>query len=295
MALPLSNKAVIISDADRQRLEQLLPVSSDTDLTCPICTGDGIFFVARDFSVSGNDFFVGEHVFEPSNIDINYIQCTQCEFLWSPSFKNFRPPDYERLIYNAHYVLADPPYLSERPMKNAKMVLGLLDELSAPLNILDYGGGSGVFRQVLVENHQPYVQTYDTYHQNNTLPTRKFDLITLFEVIEHIYEQHALIQTLTDLLSDSGVILFSTLLHPTPLPPRWWYIQPRNGHISLHSEKSIAELFSKFGLDVRFLCADLHLAYRKKTAGPFVRAVEHAANHGTLCRHRSPAPMYDFA
>jgi len=59
--------------------------------------------------------------------------------------------------------------------------------------------------------------------------------------------------------------LFSTLLQPDDMDKigmRWWYIGPRNGHISLHSKKSLKLLWERYGCVVESVDEDVHMASR---------------------------------
>jgi len=43
----------------------------------------------------------------------------------------------------------------------------------------------------------------------------------------------------------------------------FWYIAPRNGHITIYTEKSLQQLFSRFELSVHHFGNGYHLAYRE--------------------------------
>ena len=64
-------------------------------------------------------------------------------------------------------------------------------------------------------------------------------------------------------LQQPGLILFSTLLtdghvHP-PGRLAWWYAAPRNGHISLFSDRSLRLLGDRMGLGYGRFNDNLHL------------------------------------
>jgi hypothetical protein len=61
-------------------------------------------------------------------------------------------------------------------------------------------------------------------------------------------------------------VVFSTLLQPDDMAKigmTWWYIGPRNGHISLHSKKSLQLLWERFGCVVESVNEDVHMASRR--------------------------------
>jgi SAM-dependent methyltransferase len=93
--------------------------------------------------------------------------------------------------------------------------------------------------------------SYDPFvDKNRTLcELGKFELVTAFEVFEHVPDVQKLMYELRALIAPRGLVLFSTLLSDGSLDSRqritWWYASPRNGHISLYSRKSLAILAQK--------------------------------------------------
>jgi 2-polyprenyl-3-methyl-5-hydroxy-6-metoxy-1,4-benzoquinol methylase len=79
----------------------------------------------------------------------------------------------------------------------------------------------------------------------------KFDLITAFEVFEHVPDVDMLMSDLRALLAPGGIVLFSTLLSDGQILQNrrldWWYASPRNGHISLFSRASLVLLAKRHG------------------------------------------------
>jgi SAM-dependent methyltransferase len=95
----------------------------------------------------------------------------------------------------------------------------------------------------------------------------KFDLITSFEVFEHVPDSTRLIADLASCLADEGIIYFSTLLNEGNVAPRqrlsWWYASPRNGHVSLYSKESLYRLGAREGLNFGSLSEGLHVFWRR--------------------------------
>jgi SAM-dependent methyltransferase len=112
---------------------------------------------------------------------------------------------------------------------------------------LDFGGGSGLLSAILLDagwqsaSYDPFVD--DDLRLDDF---GKFDLITSFEVFEHVPNPRKLASDLASMLDDNGLLLFSTLLTDGNIVPgaplRWWYASPRNGHISLCSRQSLVDL-----------------------------------------------------
>ena len=128
---------------------------------------------------------------------------------------------------------------------------------------LDYGGGGGVLSKTLnALNWQS--QTYDPFVNRETSVAElgKFDLITAYEVFEHVPDVQDLMVNLRTLLSDNGVILFSTLVSDEHIKPNqrinWWYAAPRNGHISLFTTKSLSILAQHHGFHFGSFSSGFH-------------------------------------
>jgi 2-polyprenyl-3-methyl-5-hydroxy-6-metoxy-1,4-benzoquinol methylase len=99
------------------------------------------------------------------------------------------------------------------------------------LKVLDFGCGSGYGSRILQEKFAD-VTSFDVYPDNylpkgitvnqdiESVKKQKYDLITCFEVIEHIDDkgQYQLMSDLSSLLSDKGVLFISTVRKMDPPP-----------------------------------------------------------------------------
>jgi 2-polyprenyl-6-hydroxyphenyl methylase/3-demethylubiquinone-9 3-methyltransferase len=66
-------------------------------------------------------------------------------------------------------------------------------------------------------------------------------------------------------LPGPGMILFSTLLQPQDFDKTrmaWWYVGPRNGHVSLFSRNALMLAFQRHGLATASFNDNLHMAFR---------------------------------
>lgn len=141
------------------------------------------------------------------------------------------------------------------------------------LRLLDVGCSSGALLLVAKENGfdaygaEPAKQAAATaqglgfdvfpgFLQNAGYPDNHFDVITLFEVIEHLFEPTELIKEIQRILKPGGVVLIGTGNGESwtvkLLGGRWEYfdIRSHGGHISFFNPKSIAILANRCGLDV---------------------------------------------
>lgn len=235
---------------------------------CAICgRADPGFLGEKDFGISGNDHFEGHRVFEDYGAQIPYYACRDCGFVFTNAFDRWTTQQWREHVYNDQYGLADPPFSSERPLRNAQMIASLFHRELPKISILDIGGGNGRMAEELslrgadIQSHDPI------FSRSAPVGGQSFDLITSFEVVEHVthYRQHAWMSSVAALLrkSPSARILLSTELVSPPCKLGWWYICPRNGHISIHSASSLEALVAGVGMKLCSINSSMHmLAWR---------------------------------
>ncbi len=162
---------------------------------------------------------------------------------------------YEDIVFeNYGYSIQDAGYSIE-DLKNLK--------------ILDYGCANGIFYKYLTHvcglNHnniygididsdmleacQKMSQNFYSTKQLRDI-NEKFDLITLWNVIEHIYKPEPALKEIINLLQDNGEILIETPMYgllANKLREEWsHYIVVE--HINLFSRDALINMFDKFGM-----------------------------------------------
>lgn len=233
-------------------------------IPCPVCTGAAPAFDVVDFSrcclvpKDGPPPLTGHAIY--------YHRCEGCGFCCAPEIAGWSPDAFARRIYNADYVRFDPDYIDVRPRANARHLVARFGAQPV-FRHLDYGGGAGLLSRLLDEagwrstSFDPFVQV-DT----DAASLGQFDLITAYEVFEHVPDPRDLVARLAALLAPSGLILFSTLVSDGQVVPGkrldWWYAAPRNGHISLHTSRSLAILAGGAGLNFASASPGLHVYWR---------------------------------
>ena len=240
-------------------------VDSPKPHACPVCNSVASLLDVVDLNKSCEEargFFL-----PASGVPIYYARCDHCGFCFAPEMHRWSIEEFSRRIYNDDYKLVDPDYLEARPKANGQMLAGMFASQSLSIRHLDYGGGNAVLSNMLFAagwdstSYDPFV--------DGPLPGNlgKFNLVTSFEVFEHVPDVQDLISTLSSLVADDGMILFSTLLSDGNLAPNqrvlWWYASPRNGHISLFSRRSLALLGEKEGFELVSFSPNLHAFWRK--------------------------------
>lgn len=233
---------------------------------CPICNSRSQIIDVVDFNKNCEET---KGVFLPlSGVPIYYHMCESCHFTFSPAFWNWSEQDFLECIYNDDYIHIDPDYVEIRPTSNASVMQQIFPNQVEQIKHLDYGGGNGVMSNLLTRNGWNS-KSYDPFPKSklSIKELGKFNLITAYEVFEHVPDPNELMENLTFLMDESCLILFSTLISDNDIKRNsrlnWWYASPRNGHISLYSKKSLLELGRKFNLNFGSFSDGFHCYFRK--------------------------------
>lgn len=239
------------------------PITGPPPTQCKICQGPSLLFGVVDFHKSCLEA-QGQRL-PLSGQPIYYRRCQQCAFTFTDAFDTWTPETFQRNIYNHDYITVDPEFVEVRPADNASMVAATFQASRAFIKILDYGGGAGLLAQRLRDQEFSAI-TYDPFSTFNEMPSETFDLITCFEVLEHLPSPKETVTTMAAMLKERGAILFSTMVQPASFEKMglsWWYAGPRNGHISLYSSQSLAHLFALHGMKIASSSENLHIAYKQ--------------------------------
>lgn len=225
---------------------------------CPICQGDTFILDVVDFAIQYPEFWTpGKPVtaadWQLSGKPVYYHQCRQCAFSYAPEIANWSEEEFSEKIYNENFTKVDVDAVDKRPRNNAGALIKMFGQHSALIRHLDYGGGTGLLSNILRDEgwdsrtYEPYLEKGTPLHELG-----KFNLITAFEVFEHVPDPLKLMETLGGLLEESGLIMLTTMLADEHLVPgrriSWWYVTPSTGHISLFSRKSLQALGRQAGL-----------------------------------------------
>ncbi len=234
--------------------------------SCPICAGTCSLFDVVDFNKSCEE--LRGKFLSLAGIPVYYARCGTCGFCFAPELARWKPEEFSEKIYNDEYVIVDPDYIEVRPRTNAANLITLFGDRIHSIKHLDYGGGAGLLAKLLRESDWNST-SYDPFADKNISAEQlgKFDLITAYEVFEHVPNVPELMSNLRALLAQDGLILFSTLLSDGNIHPgkrlNWWYASPRNGHISLFSRDSLSILAQKNGFNFGSFNAGFHAFFTK--------------------------------
>jgi 2-polyprenyl-3-methyl-5-hydroxy-6-metoxy-1,4-benzoquinol methylase len=244
----------------------LKPVSPEP-ISCKICdSGAGLYGVV-DFHKSCN---VDLHV-PVSGVPIYYRRCAACGFLFTDAFDDWSEDQFRTHIYNDGYHAFDPDYQTRRPSSNAKLVEQLWSQHKTGMRVLDFGGGNDVFCTSLRASGFPVAITYDPMvPEHATRPEGKFDLVTCFETLEHLPDPIAGIARIAECVSEPGAVFYSTMTQPADFDNRglsWWYVGPRNGHISIFTRQALSAAWARHGFKNASLNDGTHIAFRSMPPG----------------------------
>jgi SAM-dependent methyltransferase len=231
---------------------------------CKICRGVALLYGVVDFN--RNCEIPDGIKLALSGTPIYYRRCSECKFLFTDAFDDWSIEQFKAHIYNEEYKLIDPGYCSLRPRANADVVARLWGAIKTETRVLDFGGGNDVFCTALRDAGFPVAVTFDPMvPEHATRPEGKFDLVTSFETFEHLPDPSAGIASVLEFAADPGLIFFTTLLQPIDIEQErlnWWYVGPRNGHVSLFSREALTKAWNRYGYRVASLNDNTHFAFR---------------------------------
>lgn len=196
---------------------------------------------------------------------VEYFRCPNCGFIQTEE------PYWLEKVYTS--AIADSDIgLIQRNIALSQVTKAIISTLfDSNGRFLDYGGGYGIFVRLLRDLGYEFYR-YDKYCSNlfaqgfdvDLDRTNKYELITAFELFEHLPNP---LEDIQEIFSYSDSILFSTELVPPniPKPGEWRYYALESGqHISFYTEKSLSIIAKKFDRNYYSNGKTLHLITNKK-------------------------------
>lgn len=189
----------------------------------------------------------------------------------------------------------DPTWLEEAYGDAiAKLDVGLLDRCQILASVtaavlraerlrggrfLDWAGGYGTLTRLMRDrgydfvHHDPMaVNVFAEGHEVVDPTAGRYDLVTAFEVLEHLPDPVA---ALAPLAASTDRLLTTTqvLPSPTPAPEDWDYYALESGqHITFYTRDSLERLARRLGFDGVVTSSLVHLFYRGRLS-PLTRAL----------------------
>jgi 2-polyprenyl-3-methyl-5-hydroxy-6-metoxy-1,4-benzoquinol methylase len=199
----------------------------------------------------------------------SYFRCPVCGFI------QVADPTWLKEAYS-HAISKLDVGIMQRNLANVDITCAAI-RLFAPNSklFLDYGGGHGTFVRMMRDRGFDF-RWSDAFAQNlhargfEHCEGTRYDLLTSFEVLEHLENPLAEISAM---MSFADNVLVSTLVlpEPPPQPDQWWYYALKGGqHISLYSHATLEVIARQFG---RHLVSDglFHLFSRSCKSGAMFR------------------------
>lgn len=220
--------------------------------SCPIC------------DTNGKEIFTGRLL---KKYDVKYYQCPKCALVYTES-PYWLPEAYSDAIsrYDTGVMQRN---VTDMLMVNTLLELWFKNKRGV---FLDYGGGYGIFTRMMRDIGYNWLW-YDKYSENLVVrgyeychyvelgKVQKIDLITAFELFEHMDQP---LKELEHLLSISRNVLFSTMLYDEKFAYKeldeWWYYSVNTGqHISFYSQITLEYLAEKNKIHYYKINDALHL------------------------------------
>lgn len=163
---------------------------------------------------------------------------------------------------------------------------------------LDYGGGYGLLTRLMrdqgvdMRHHDPFAKNLFAQGFEGD-PGEEYGCVTMVEVLEHLTEPLALLQSFS---ANARMVIVSTQLVPEGLSDLsdWWYLIPDLGqHITFYTPRALTELASRTGYQVSSDGAGIHVFHREpleRLSRLVLRDARTAGTIGRVLRRRDRAP-----
>ena len=144
------------------------------------------------------------------------------------------------------------------PEGRTRKILEFAEErMPIPESILDIGSGEGAALDILwARNPDALVHGFDPYSNNDIVlkerPTLKYDLVTMFHVLEHIDDVHEMLSYVQSILTESGHLLIQI-----PLTEMWPFDLVIADHFWHFNIDSAVRLLKKNGLKINYIGSDI--------------------------------------
>lgn len=224
---------------------------------------------------------------------VGYFDCPACGYFQTES------PYWLEQAYSSAVNELDTGILLRNLDSLRVVVMTLLATGRLHGRVLDHAGGYGVLVRLL---RDAGVDAYwrDPYCQNLLArgfegDQEPFDLITAFEVVEHLVDP---VEDLARLLQQAPYVLLSTELVPSEGPPApdWWYLGMEHGqHIGFLRARTLQYVAERLGCEVRSVGSSHHLLARPGVPGAWRGLVKLRRAWRLVARYGlTPKTMSDF-
>lgn len=178
-----------------------------------------------------------------------FYYCDYCKYIsLSPDFYLTVEQEKERYLkHNNSFLNSDYVSYIKSIVDNELSIF-----LASGKNILDFGCGKDPVAAKILTDMRCNVEIYDKiFYPDNSFLSKKYDVIILIEVLEHIAEPMKTLFELSKILKEDGIIFIKTLFHPSDdkLFYNWWYKEDKT-HISFFTVETIKIVAEKLNLSL---------------------------------------------
>jgi hypothetical protein len=177
--------------------------------------------------------------------DVSYFRCDICDLIQSET------PYWLDEAYKSALTMTDTGAIARNALcAQLTSVIARLIGITPTSTCADFGGGHGVFVRMMRDKGLDF-RLCDKYAQNlfargfDTDVSRRFDLLTTFEVFEHFPSVANDLQTI--FAPQHDFVLAGTVLHRGHREG-WWYYSPEGGqHVAFYSMATMRHIGARFG------------------------------------------------
>jgi len=219
-------------------------------MPCPVCTAELAAFATGTVL---------------TDVEVSYQRCTSCGLVVAAD------PDWLERAYSAAIATLDVGLLDRGIILSNVVGAVLRAQRLRRGTFLDWAGGYGTLTRIMRDRGYDFSHTdqfaaniFAEGHEAPDLAGRRFDLVTAFEVLEHLTDPVDSLKTVAD-VTDRLLVTTQVLPDPAPQPGDWWYYTPESGqHITFYTPESLQRLARELGFDGAVTSNLVHYFYRGK-------------------------------
>lgn len=229
-------------------------MKSATKYVCPLCKSENIEL--KDYKIRDN------------KNDLRILKCKKCSMVFLSSFEHINQDFYKNGLMHSYSF--NPQNWLNNSKEDDLRRFNLLKNEAKNKKVLDFGCGAGGFlllmKNVCSIKGVESQESLEDFYKSNNLDVfssideikEKFDVITMFHVLEHLKEPEKIIEKLLNLLNEKGEIIIEVpneddiLLSLYKCKPfadftHW------SCHLFCYNKKTLKKFFSKMNVKINYI------------------------------------------
>lgn len=198
-----------------------------------------------------------------ASVDVDFERCPRCGLVMAAR------PDWLEEAYAAPITRLDIGLLDRCLLLSQVTAAVLRSERLRDGRFLDWAGGYGAFTRLMRDRGYDFTHLdpmtrnlFAVGHERSHLEGERFDLVTGFEVLEHLVDPLGELESVAR-TTDRLLMTTQLLPEPTPRPDEWWYYALETGqHITFFTGEALRKMARELGYDGVASGAFVHLFYR---------------------------------